>query len=331
MQLMAAYFTDAAWRPEPFAKTQGAFPQALVQAKAVPAGAFSLAASSLLAGGDPRFSVPTTDQIAAARLDDMRQIVNQSISRGPIEIVIVGDVTVADAIAAVGSTFAALPARTAAVTPTAQALHVAFPAPTARPVELHHTGLPTQALGYVAWPTVDSIGDRKPARIVNLLAKVLQLRVTDELREKQGVAYSPGAAATSSLVFPDYGYVFTQVETPPEALPGFFQSVDTIAAGLRDAPVTEDELNRARLSSIESLRRAQAGNGYWLTALKGIQTDPTQLVAVRTALSDLEAITPAELQEAARTYLEPDRAWRAQVTSETPAPAATSTPAPAAQ
>jgi zinc protease len=331
MQLMAAYFTDAAWRPEPFAKTQGAFPQALVQAKAVPAGAFSLAASSLLAGGDPRFSVPTTDQIAAARLDDMRQIVNQSISRGPIEIVIVGDVTVADAIAAVGSTFAALPARTAAVTPAAQALHVAFPAPTARPVELHHTGLPTQALGYVAWPTVDSIGDRKPARIVNLLARVLQLRVTDELREKQGVAYSPGAAATSSLVFPDYGYVFTQVETPPEALPGFFQSVDTIAAGLRDAPVTEDELNRARLSSIESLRRAQAGNGYWLTALKGIQTDPTQLVAVRTALSDLEAITPAELQEAARTYLEPDRAWRAQVTSETPAPAATSTPAPATQ
>jgi zinc protease len=141
---------------------------------------------------------------------------------------------------------------TPAVTPTAQALHVAFPAATAQPLQLHHTGLPTQALGYVAWPTVDSIGDRKPARTVNLLAKVLQLRVTDEIREKQGAAYSPGAAATSSVVFPDYGYVFIQVETPPEALPVFFQTADAIAAGLRDAPVTEDELNRARLSSIES-------------------------------------------------------------------------------
>jgi len=330
MQLMAAYFTDAAWRPEPFARTQGAFPQALAQARAVPAGAFSLAAAGLLAGGDPRFGLPSEQQIAAASLDDMRQLVNQSISRGPIEVIVVGDVTVADAIAAVGSTFAALPARKAAVTPTPQALRLAFPAPTTEPLQFHHTGLPTQALGYVAWPTVDSIGDRKPSRIVNLLARVLQLRVTDELREKQGVAYSPGASATSSLVFPDYGYVFTQVETPPEALPGFFQSVDTIAAGLRDAPVTEDELNRARLSTIESIRRGQAGNGYWLNALKGAQTDPTQVAAIRTVISDLEAITPADLQQAARTYLEPDRAWRAQVTAETAAPAATDA-APSAQ
>ena len=315
MQLMAAYFTDAAWRPEPFARTKGAFPQALAQAKAVPAGAVSLAASALLAGGDPRFGLPSEQQIAAASLDDMRQIVSQSLARGPIEVIVVGDVTVADAITAVGSTFAALPARTPAVTPPAQALRVVFPAPTAEPVQIQHSGLPTQALGYVAWPTLDSIGDRKPARIVNLLAKVLQLRVTDEIREKQGAAYSPGAAATSSLVFPDYGYVFIQVETPPEALPVFFETADAIAAGLRDAPISEDELNRARLSSIESIRRSQAGNGYWLGALKGVQTDPTQIEAVRTAISDLEAITPADLQKAAQTYLQPERAWRAEVTA----------------
>jgi zinc protease len=324
MQLMAAYFTDAAWRPEPFAKTRAAFPQALAQYRATPAGAFSLAAAGLLAGGDPRFGLPTADEISTASLDDMRQIVSQSLSQGPIEVVIVGDVTVADAIAAVGSTFAALPARSPAVTPPAPALHVAFPAPTVEPIQLHHTGLPTQALGYVAWPSVDSIGDRKPARVVNLLARVLQLRVTDEIREKQGAAYSPGASATSSLVFPDYGYVFIQVETPPEALPVFFQTADAIAAGLRDAPVSEDELNRARLSAIESIRRSQAGNGYWLGALKGVQTDPTQVTAIRTVISDLEAITPADLQKAAQTYLQPDRAWRAEVTAEA-APAAATT------
>ncbi|CAN5290538.1 insulinase family protein [soil metagenome] len=320
MQLLAAYFTDAAWRPEPFALLQSQFGQQLAQASAVPAGAFAVQGGGLLASGDKRFSVPTQEEVAAARLDDLRQAVTGSIDKGPIEIIIVGDVSVADAIAAVGSTFAALPARPAAAVPTEAALHVAFPAATAQPVELHHTGPATQALGYVAWPTVDSIGNRRPARIVSLLSRVLQLRVTDELREKQGVAYSPGAAATSSLVFPKYGYIFTQVETPPEALPGFFASVDTIAAGLRDAPVSDDELNRARLSTIESIRRAQATNGYWLGALESAQTDPTQVDAIRTVISDLEGITPAELQAAARAYLEPDRAWRAQVTAQsTPA------------
>jgi len=122
------------------------------------------------------------------------------------------------------------------------------------------------------------------------------------------------------------------VETPPEALPVFFQTADAIAAGLRDAPVSEDELNRARLSTIESIRRGQAGNGYWLNALKNVQTDPTQVEAVRTIISDLESITPADLQKAAQIYLQPGRAWRAEVTAETPAGAAASaTTTPAAQ
>ena len=330
MQLLAAYFTDPAWRPEPFARAKSSIPQGLAQARAVPAGAFSLAATGLLYGGDPRFGVPTEADVAAARLEDVKMLVTDSVSRGPIEIIMVGDVTVVDAIASVSSTFGALPTRSAAVAPSAEALHVVFPSHTPKPLEFHHTGLPTQALGYVAWPTRDSIGDRKPARIVNLLANVLQLRVTDELREKQGVAYSPRASNTSSLVFPGYGYVFTQVETPPEALTGFFESVDTIAAGLRDTPVTDDEIRRARLSTIEGIRRSQANNGYWISALRGVQTDPTQLTAIRTAVSDLEAITPGDLQKAAQTYLLPDRAWRAQVTAEAvAAPAATAAPGPA--
>jgi zinc protease len=228
---------------------------------------------------------------------------------------VAGEIKIEDAIAQTAATFGALPARAPAAAPSEAQSRVVFPAPTAKPVEIHHTGAQAQALGYVAWPTLDSIGDRKPARIVSLLARVLQLRVTDELREKQGVAYSPGASATSSTAFPGYGYAFVQAEVPPQALPGFFESVDAVAAALRDAPVTEDELGRARLSAVEAIRRSQATNGYWLGALEDVQDDPTQIAAVRTAISDLESVTPADIQKAAQTYLLPDRAWRAQVTA----------------
>jgi len=316
LQLMAAYFTDAAWRPEPFALVKGQFGQQLEQITATPGGAFARYASGLLASGDPRFGLPTIAQIDAAQLSDLKSLVSDSIAKGPVEVVIVGDVTVADAIAATAATFGALPARSAPVAPSAEALRVAFPAATTEPVQIYHTGLASQALGYVAWPTVDSIGDRREARTVNLLSRVLQLRVTDELREKQGVAYSPGAAATSSTVFPDYGYVYVQIETPPEALTGFFTSVDEIARGLRDEPVSVDELNRARLPSVEAIQRAKATNGYWLGALEDVQYDPQLLDSIRSVVPDLQAITPAELQQAAKTWLTPDRAWRAQVTAQ---------------
>jgi len=315
MQLLAAYVTDAGWRPEPFALNKSALPQQLAQYEATPGGAFALYGQAMLASGDRRFALPNAAEIEAARLDELRQLVTSSVSQGPIEIVVVGEVTVDQAIAAVASTFAALPARSPAPTPTEAALHVAFPAPTTQPVQIFHTGLPTQAMGYIAWPTVDSIGERKEARTVQLLARVLQLRVTDELREKQGAGYSPGASATSSKVFPGYGYVFAQIDTPPELLPSFFETVDTMAAGLRDAPIEADELNRARLSTVESIRRSQSTNAYWVSNLEEVHDDPAQVQALRTIISDLEAVTPADIQRVAQTYLTSDKAWRAQVTA----------------
>ncbi|PZN99494.1 MAG: peptidase M16 [Alphaproteobacteria bacterium] len=324
MQLLAAYFTDPAWRPEPFALVKSSLPTQLDQVRATPGGAFALASAGLLSSGDRRFGLPSNEEIAAAELSDLRQVVTSSISEGPIEIIIVGDVTIDAAIKAVGDTFGALPARSPATPPSAEGLRRVFPGPTAEPVEIKHNGIATQALGYVAWPTLDSIGDRKEARTVSLLARVLQLRVTDEIREKQGAAYSPGASATSSTVFPDYGYVFVQAEVPPEALSGLFETIDSVTTGLRDTAIEVDELNRARLSAVESLRRSQNQNGYWLGNLTGVHDKPEEIVAIRNAISDLEAVTPADIQRVAQAYLKPDAAWRARVTSANPA-------APAAQ
>ena len=322
LQLLAAALTDSAWRPEPFAVVKGSFAQQLDQISATPGGAFARYGSGLLSSGDKRFSLPTAEEVAAAELPDLRQLVSSSIAEGPLEVVIVGDVTVEAAIAAVSSTFGALPTRSAGAVPSAEALRRTFPAPAAQPVQLYHTGAAAQALGYVAWPTVDSIGDRTEARTVSLLSQVVRLRVLDELREKQGVAYSPSASSTSSTVFPGYGYLFTQAETPPEALPGFFDSVDAVATSLRDTTITEDELNRARLSSVESIRRAQATNGWWLGNLATVHDKPSSIDAIRTAISDLEAVTPADIQRAAQAYLKPDTAWRAQVTAQAATPAA---------
>lgn len=312
MQMLAAYYADAAWRPEPFDRIKGTFGQLLQQAEATPSGALAVRGAGLLADGDKRFSYPSDAEIAASTLQDLRDRVSASLASGPVEILIVGDVSVEDAIATTSATFGALPARDPA-SAESKGRTVRFPQPTQTPVVLRHGGSATQALGYVAWPTVDSVGDRREARTVSVLARVMQLRVTEELREKQGVAYSPAVGTNSSAVFPDYGYLFTQVETPPEALPGFFETVDRIAADLRDTPITADELQRARLPAVEGTRRAQATNAYWMNQLDGVAAYPARLDAVRRVVADLEAVTPEDVQRAARTYLQPDRAWRAEV------------------
>ena len=189
-------------------------------------------------------------------------------------------------------------------------------------MRLTHTGPANQALGFVAWPTRDQIGDRTEARQLTILADVLQLRLNDEIREKRGLAYSPNAGSTASDVFPGYGYLAVTAETPPEELTTLFQAVDAIAADLRDRPVEADELNRARLPAVERLRRNQADNGYWLGQLSQAQSDPQALDQIRSNVQDLESVTPADIQRLAQAYLKADTAWRAEIVSSQPATAA---------
>ncbi len=315
MQVLTAYLTDPGLRPAPFEQIKAAFPQIIAQNMATPGGAFGLQAAPLLSSGDARTAFPTAEVVAGWTIDDLKSGLTADLGQGPVNIVMVGDVTVEDAIAAVGSTVGALPSRPAKPTPAPGADVRRFPAGTAEPVVLRHTGPAEQALGYIAWPTVDAVHDRTEARLVNLLAAVLELRVLDEVREKQALAYSPGVSASSSDTFSGYGSLFVIAETTPENQAAFFAAVDVIAASLRDTPISEDELTRARAPRIESLRRSMAGNEYWLGQLTDVAENADAVAQITTNLSDLEGFTVSDIQVAAQRWLVDDKAWRASVLS----------------
>ncbi|MBU1540794.1 MAG: insulinase family protein [Alphaproteobacteria bacterium] len=315
MQVLAAYLTDPGLRPAPMQLIKSVFPQQIAQLMATPGGAFQIQGSGLLASGDKRESLPSAEEVAAWTIEDLRASITSGLASGPIDVIVVGDLTVEDAIAAVAPTFGALPARGPDAQPAAGATELRFPAPTAEPVRLTHTGPAEQALAYIAWPTTDAVGDRTDARRASILSEVLNLRVLEEIRERQALAYSPRVQAGASNFYEDYGSISIMAETAADKLDAFYAAVETIAASLRDAPPSEDELNRARLPVIESLRRSQASNEYWLAQLSDVAERPADVEQIQTHISDLEAITPADIQALARQYLTSDTAWRAVVLS----------------
>ena len=315
MQVLTAYLTDPGLRPAPFEQIKALFPQIIAQQMATPAGAFGILSSGLLASGDPRQTFPSAQDIGGWTMDQLKSGLTAGLAQGPVNVVMVGDVTVDDAIAAVGSTLAALPARPALPTPAAGADVLRFPAGTPEPVVLRHTGPAEQALGYIAWPTVDSVDDRTDARLAGLLSAVMELRVLDEIREKQALAYSPGSSASSSDVYAGYGSITVTAQTTPENQAKFFDAVDVITASLRDTPITEDELTRARAPQVEALRRSQAGNDYWLGQLSDVAGDADAVAEVTSHISDIEGFTVADIQAAARRWLVDSKSWRASVLS----------------
>ncbi|MFC3077271.1 M16 family metallopeptidase [Phenylobacterium terrae] len=311
MQVLAAYVAEPGWRPEAFERVKTAMATIHDRYETTVGGVVARDLGGLLRDGDPRWSFPSREQIADARLDDLKAQVAPALAEGAIEVVMVGDITVEAAAEAVARTFGALPPRPAEPAPVPEAQRqVGFPAPAPEPVTRTHKGRPDQAMGYVAWRTDDFFADPQRARNTSVMGEVLRLRLIEELREAQGATYSPSVAYAHSFNLPDWGYISASVEIPPEKLPAFFADVARIAADLAEKPISADELARAKQPRIERLERARLTNEYWLGELSGAQADPRRLEATRTVIEATRRVTAADVQAAAKEFLAAEKAWK---------------------
>lgn len=308
LQVLTAFATEPGWRPEAFNRVKTSYGTLHDQLQSTTGGVLSRDLGGLMHVGDQRWTFPSREQIAGASLDELKAAVANPLTKGDVEIVIVGDTTVDKAIAAVADTFGALPARSGdPATPGAE--KAPFPAPATEPVVRTHKGRADQAALFMAWRTDDLFSNLQRSRDISILGQVMQLRLIDELREKQGATYSPNAMSTASVTFKNWGYLAVSLEAPPEKLDGVIASIRKIAADLRDKPVSDDELERAKKPRIDQIEKARATNEYWVGALSNAQNDPRLLDATRSVLAGLARVTPADVQKAAKTYLGDDKSW----------------------
>jgi len=306
MQVSAAYVSDFGYRPEALAKWQALVPAIMAQLDATPAGVAQAKAPRQVANGDPRFGVPPAESLAAVSLDTLRADLSAQLASAPIEISVVGDLAPEQVIEAVAGTFGALPPRRESLADLAAARRVSFAADTS-PVTLTHGGAADQALVQVFWPTRDD-SDAEADAVLSLLAGVFGLDLLDEVREKLGATYSPGAASNTSDTFKGFGTMAASIVVAPKDADKVLESVEAIAARLRDAPVSADLLERARRPLLERVALNRRENAWWLGVAGESQLRAERLDRARTLEARLKAVTPAMLQAAARQYLVPGKA-----------------------
>jgi zinc protease len=313
MQVLTAYVADPGWRAEAFTRQQNAGKTVHDQMEGTDNGVMGRELSGLLHGGDRRFTFPSRDEIAKAQLGDLQAQVAPHLASDPIEVVVVGDITVDKAIDAVARTFGSLPARKAAEPVPATQRQVGFPAATAQPVRLTHKGRADQSIGYMAWPTNDLWANPQQALENDILGEVMELRLIDELRETQGVTYSPSVQYAHSQTWTGWGYLAATVEVPPAKLDGFFRDTAKIANDLKTKDVTADELDRAKKPRIDKIEKSRVTNQYWLGELSGAQTDPRRLDFARHIVAGTQKVTVADVRHAAQLVLKDDKAYRLEV------------------
>ena len=143
---------------------------------------------------------------------------------------------------------------------------------------------------------------------VNVLGTVLgggmAGRFFSEIRDKQGLAYSTAARYPA---LGDTGYFLAQLGTAPENLSRAQASLNKELDRIREEPVSAEELRVAKaylLGNFAMDRRTNERQAWYLATyeLAGVGHEfPDRYVAA------VRAVTPADVQRVARTYLGPVR------------------------
>jgi zinc protease len=299
MQLLTAYARDPGFRPEAVEKAKSLAPMFGGQLETNAGAVYFRGAQALMVGNDRRFAMlPTSADLSHVDASDLPQLLKEPLS-GQADVVIVGDVTVADAIKATRDTFGAGAARKSVAV---QAPRVTI-ADAKAPAVFEHKGRADQAFYGEYFVLPDYFADPKVAAAADVAASVLSTRLVDTVREKLGITYSPMVSADSSTELRGEGYFTAAIETPQANFAAFHSLLNEQLKDLAAKPVSGDELARAKQPLIEGERKKLETNDYWVDKLTAMTREPRIREEALAKLDDMQAVTAADVQALAASYV----------------------------
>ncbi len=299
MQLLAAQISDTAFRDETQQQWQSAIPIFLSQIANSPDALFGQTFLAALSGGDDRLGSIDIAQIAQRSVSEMKMHIGGQFANGAIRLGVVGDFDEAAIIAAVANTLGALSRPQAAPTAIAPVRFTRT-----RDIQsFYHTGEADQGRIALSWPAAgdDDLGDVLTRR---LLADLVQIRLRDVLREELGATYTPDTISLASSIYEGWGSLTLTAPADPATMDMVSQAIREVVDTIKTQPLDADALERARQPILENYQRQERQNDSWTGLVAAAQYDARELDRRRQRAATLAAITPEQVQQAARIYLQ---------------------------
>jgi zinc protease len=309
MQVLAAFMTAPGWREDGLNQFRAIAEEVRRGQNAQAVQVAVNRGGRILRGGDPRWGFPTAEEISNFTMDHAREMLTPALNEAPVEITIVGDITVDRAVEVAAATFGALPERAPDWPDYDANRRLRFPDPAPEPDVLYFDGQDYQGMANVYFPVGDGFDSRR-RRALDLMAEVFSLKAIERFREREGATYSPIVQGQASTVFPGFGFVWVGLDVAVTDIARMYHIVDEIAGVMASGEITEDELQRARQPVLERLREQRERNPFWVNALARSQTDPQRLEDLRTAEAHYREVSVEEITGLARESLDPASAFR---------------------
>lgn len=302
LQLLCATLTDPGYRSEGLWQFQKAIPMIFQQLKHTPAGP-QQEMEAWLHGGDSRYAVASEKKLSSYTIDDAKKWLTPELTKGYLELSIIGDFEIDKILPDLLATFGALPKRAISAQILPELRTVKFPNAPAIKAFTYDSKIP-QASAIAIWKTLGIRGNQKDFRRLNILADIYGDRLREEIREKLGASYSPNAGASGSDALEGMGYIMGESVGKPQDLDLLLKTMRDLAITLSSKGATADELDRALKPVLSQLAKSLRDNNYWLTTVMSqAQADPKRLDLARGRDADYKSISLKEVNALAKKYL----------------------------
>lgn len=310
--LMTAKLTAPGYRAEAKARYVKYIESWYPTLDSTPEGVASRDVSRLLHSGDPRYGIPSLEELLGAQTDDVKKWLTPHLQKGQIEITVIGDIDKEAIVKQVARTFGALPKRKTSLGSYPDMTKIVFPKGKRRPVSLSHSGDANRALLQVYWPAPDG-SDIMVNRRLEVLRSIFSNRLTDIIREDESAAYSPSAGRSGSRIYKDYGYMSASLGLTPEKVPAMIKVVDKIAADFQSGNISDDEFLRAIKPILEGLDTSRESNAYWGRVISTAQTDTWGVDNFRTRDKAYQTMTLDDVLPLAAQIFKAENTYRIQI------------------
>lgn len=300
--------------------------QAIEQRRKMPEGRLAEATAEVVYANDPRMKPLTEADVSrlATQRPAAEAWAKHITGSAAIEVTVVGDISLEDAIATLSKYVGSLPQRTGKFDALDRFRKLdRGPGPYAKTVRFDSvTPKAIVMAGVVSCDELDPV--RRP---LSLASQILSDRMNDRIREKEQLVYSIGCMNRPGSAIPGTGMMMAFAPTDPQNADKLGATIVEMLKDFAQGGPTEEELGIAKKQRVQELSREMTQPRFWLTQLDGMRYRNRPLADLKGLPGVFETYSVKDVRDAVARFAKDDAVIRIEIVPETKTAPPTTKPA----
>jgi zinc protease len=260
-----------------------------------------------LSNHDARQAVLSSDQVIA-RANDIPQAqawLDNMLRQAPMEVAMVGDITQQRALHLAAKYLGSLPKRPRhdhTLAPLRQLAYVSGPLRKTIEVET----ITPRAYSMLMWRSA-AWQEVRGRRLIHLIARILEGRLREEVREKHGLTYSVSVFARPSKIYPSLSALHVAFTADPNHVSEAVRVARSVVEQFAATGPTDEEVNTVRKQLKNSINTMLKRPRFWVNLLSDLEYHGTHLEDVVGLLDQILAFSRSDIAAEAKKVITPER------------------------